>query len=133
MPLDGTNFTPYESARTRNLKAARALIASPDHWTTGVRNDGRGRMCALGALDQVLLGLNGRAFPRLLLDYDKVHDSPEAALLASKATVAYVGGPASRVAAHNNTKGHAATLEMFDGAINASIELDMIEQMAMAA
>lgn len=133
MPLDSVNI---ESQRTRNLRAACDLITPYDKWTTGVRRDPAGRMCALGALDAVFASHTGPIDcrdPAGRSTFEWTHTSPEVALLATKARVWGFGDlPATKVANHNNHLGHAATLEMFHEAIEASVELDMAA-MAKAA
>ena len=141
MPFD--NPMPYESDRTRNLKAARALIAKEKDWITFNRNDGRGGRCALGAVDAVLspdlASLHSASWPSAALRATEV--SPEVKLLGEHTTLSatqklmfgHVGPKtvgAYYVAHHNNHNGHAATVKMFDDAVSASIELDALAAFA---
>jgi hypothetical protein len=118
MPFDQQQFdveTPVVDTVLDNLVRARALITSEDHWCINQRDDGKGRHCALGALDFV----NG-----VPLSCD---NGPAVKLLARYAEGSgWPGIPenhecfnAGKAAWHNNTLGHAATLRMFDRAIAA--------------
>lgn len=118
MPLDGSNYTGDDTI-LKNLIGARALIADEGNWVAGMLRHitaaGVIQFCALGALNQVRngwalsFGHVGAAEVDYLFRFAETSVTPEFYKL-NKAAV---------VASHNNVLGHAATLEMFDGAIAA--------------
>lgn len=119
MPFDNINYDQGDSI-LRNLIAARALIADERNWTPWIRKMWRGdndfAFCALGAVEEVMGTHNW-------------HRSAEVKRLAATSIVPFYrrhDAPFA-VAHHNNTRGHAATLEMFDKAISARrVELEAV-------
>lgn len=124
MPLDQANIP--ESQCTRNLKAARAVIASEETWTIGTRDDYHGSYCAIGAIEKTI----GVASFTL----ERHHESRyvNEIMLLSKhgiySDIAHdpndIDGMLRRIAGTNNRSGHKRTLKMFDDAIAESMALD---------
>lgn len=125
MPLDMTNS---ESECTRMLREARDIIAKG--YCAGMRSDGNGNHCALGAVD---CALGTFVFPSVLDENAKA--AKMIGLLAQFATyrgldrynydaVRDDSHPLIKIAGHNNMMGKQATLAMFDSAIAKSVKLD---------
>ena len=127
MPFDNTSTNPDRSPSTRTtiLKQAKLLLFD-DGWCAGKMVDEQNRRCALGAIQ----GVSGYSISQR-------HEA--IALLAEFAT--YRGWDnynrelardwsyaETRIAAHNNMLGEAATHVMFDRAIARSMELDAQEK-----
>ena len=97
------------------LRAARKLIANQDDWCTGAlsrpKDNGGLQHCARGAL----LKVQG---------IDWMGEISPAEIFLAEFSETEVSWPfhtvAGRIAGHNNTLGHAATLRMFDRAIAAA-------------
>lgn len=113
MPFDNPRPERRESSTLINLRAARALIAAPGGYISGVRKaarrDGSFSYCALGALDEACRRLH----------YSD--GCPEVYALAAVLPADFMPGineyPASRVAHFNNEKGRDAIVAVFDAAI----------------
>lgn len=95
----------------RYLIEARALIEDEKNWCTGRLVDEQGRMCAWGALNQAIMGNPGG------MVYGRSSGLLWAAALEKGHTPAGL----------NNTEGHAATLAMFDRAIQLGMEEENAE------
>lgn len=100
------------------LVRARALIACERDWTTRDRGEDGGPCCALGALDRVIGG-DPWLYPAGDSDAARYLAQFSHYKLGDHANGFVLDNVPSLVAQHNNSFGHAATLEMFDRAISA--------------
>ena len=102
-----------ESAEVRTLRAARALITDKTHWGQGSAMGREHRFCALDALARV----EGRENP-----YDctspALAQAARELLLMDATACEYVSSESyQNVYTVNDHLGHAATLAMFDRAV----------------
>lgn len=120
MPLDTSTS---ESERTRKLREARDVLARG--YCRGVRSDGRGNHCALGAIDTAY-----KCWDRADLS------NPAIELLGEFCTYRGVdefnhdivrdeSHPIVKIAGHNNMTNKKSMLQAFDKAIEKSMQLDV--------
>ena len=117
MPFDNANVP--ESPRTRALRRARNLIAKG--WVAGIRQSGN-NYCALGALDRTCpmsIRVSTEDFLGTFATF-RGHDK------CNNTTVHDWSNSHQKIAAHSNMTGQMGAVEMFDNAIAASVELDMM-------
>lgn len=120
MPLDQTNYQPDDSL-LKTLIAAEALIADASHWITGALKVGHGdesrpfQWCALGAIYEVT-GCYTRGS-----DYQADAKAQQAIEYVGRFAKVHCGHPSAghRIAMHNNTLGHDATMAMLREAVGA--------------
>lgn len=105
--FDAINYTTVESAETTALRYALALIEDEEHWCVAARFDPIGRMCAVGALEVATGRMDGY--------WHKFRDLCGSQHLRRAAKE--MGGTVMQI---NDCRGHAATLAMFDRAIELS-------------
>jgi hypothetical protein len=119
MPFDNINIP--ESTLTTGLRAARDLIDKG--WIAGRLNDGRGGYCALGAVNKVF---SLKRYPACdLLAHFATYRGLDR---CNNVNVTDRSQNTVKIAGHNNMLGREATLDMFDKAIAASIELTMMAE-----
>jgi len=121
----------------KNLEAALKVVSRKNGWIKGTRNDGRGRHCALGAIEKVtgkyVLGCTPEAVALEAAIPATVKKKMEAGMIDDPYNMIYgtcqlsSAQKESRIACYNNTTSQKTVVSWFKRAIKMQREHPMKE------